>query len=50
MFLFLLAIDSCMDKNGNCPIWAKDGHCQSNPEDMKTNCEHSCKVCGGRNC
>ena len=23
MFLFLLSIDSCMDKNGNCPLWAK---------------------------
>ena len=50
MFLFLLSIDSCMDKNGNCPLWAKDGHCQSNPGYMNTNCRHSCKVCGGRNC
>ena len=39
-----------MDKNGNCPLWAKDGHCQSNPGYMNTNCRHSCKVCGGRNC
>lgn len=38
-----------MDKNGNCPLWAQHGHCQSAPGYMLPNCPHSCKVCAGNN-
>ncbi|KAK6196288.1 hypothetical protein SNE40_001539 [Patella caerulea] len=30
-----------------CKIWAESGHCDINPEWMKSHCKKSCKVCNG---
>lgn len=34
----------CVDINAQCPTWAKQGECQSNPGWMNKNCMKSCKV------
>ena len=40
-------VDSCIDKNGNCPAWKKSGACQTCPDVMKDWCLHSCGLCNG---
>ncbi|MBA0858325.1 hypothetical protein Goshw_024206 [Gossypium schwendimanii] len=43
--------EDCVDKNGNCPFWAKAGECEKNPaymvgsEEFTGYCRKSCKVC-----
>ncbi|KAG4128461.1 hypothetical protein ERO13_D09G022350v2 [Gossypium hirsutum] len=43
--------EDCVDKNGNCPFWAKAGECEKNPaymvgsEEFTEYCRKSCKVC-----
>ena len=47
IFVLFVVIDSCMDKNGNCPAWKQSGACQSSPDIMKEHCKHSCNFCNG---
>ena len=41
-------LDSCMDKNGNCPAWKQYGHCQNSPDIMKEHCSYTCNFCNGK--
>ena len=37
----------CLDKNVNCPGWAREGYCVGQYQDyMESNCEKSCNKCG----
>ena len=39
-----------MDKDNNCPGWARRGYCKGKYEQwMKENCMKSCNLCGGGN-
>merc|ERR1719187_840163 len=40
----------CVDKNRDCPEWAKKGFCSPSSiyyQYMKTDCRRSCNFCGG---
>lgn len=41
-------VDSCMDKDGNCPVWKEYGSCQTHPDVMKEHCQYSCNLCNGK--
>ena len=41
----LHVLDSCIDRNGNCPAWKESGACQTDPDIMKDWCLHSCDLC-----
>lgn len=42
----ILSAISCLDSDvTNCPRWAIQGECDTNPW-MKDNCKKSCGVCG----
>lgn len=38
----------CADRHDRCPVWARLGECDSNPDDMHKYCPESCDVCGDR--
>ena len=46
-FFMLRVLDSCIDRNGNCPAWKQSGACQTDPDIMKDWCLHSCDLCNG---
>ena len=35
----------CEDKSKDCPNWATEGQCDSNPAGMLATCPQSCGVC-----
>jgi len=39
-------VEGCEDRFAECPDWAADGECISNPFWMKPNCQQSCGSCG----
>jgi len=49
LFKLLLGSGSsdCADEEGDCPAWADQGECDSNPEFMHSSCKLSCKLCSG---
>ncbi|KAH9492396.1 putative tyrosinase-like protein tyr-3 [Bulinus truncatus] len=42
--------DGCIDKNEQCPGWAKSGECQANPVYMIYSCRLSCQKCKDGTC
>ena len=38
----------CLDKKNDCPFWAHEGQCGTNPAYMLSNCPHSCGVCDAK--
>merc|ERR1712048_109864 len=36
---------SCKDTHNDCPGWASDGECVSNPGHVLKSCPNSCSVC-----
>ena len=41
-----LAVEECADRHAECPTYAEDGECESNPGFAKYQCAVSCGTCG----